>query len=226
MWPPASPVSRFARFLAGIARRLRVASWAVSGRQSTLGASCGWTTIPRSPCILRRLASQPRDAPNVLHRLRRTTTASPTVASTSRPSFTSRSSVRRSSTVGCSTSCRTRRRWRRYSRSSCTVAGLRKATTGDARGTPASEGRVGVLPLVCETAQGAYPVPLAERPDLADRRGSLQLLFTVQRESGFAECPLLADSGHCISPAEVDSDWGTFGGIDAVGPSGNQDASM
>jgi len=35
-----------------------------------------------------------------------------------------------------------------------------------------------VLPLVCEAAQRAYPVPLAERPDLAGRRGSLSFFYT------------------------------------------------
>ena len=57
--------------------------------------------------------------------------------------------------AGCFTSCRTRRRSGRPSRSSCKVARLRNATMEEAHGPPTSEGRVGVLPLVCETSAAA-----------------------------------------------------------------------
>jgi hypothetical protein len=151
--PPASPDSRFARFRAGIAQRLRVALWAVSARRPMLVACCGWTTTPRSPSTLLRRASRPKDASNVLHRLHPTTTASLMVASTSRQSFTSGSCARRSSGAGCSTSCRIPCRSRRPSRSSRKVMRMRKIMMEDAHGPHAREGCVGVLPFVCE-AQG------------------------------------------------------------------------
>lgn len=97
---PALPAWHCARSRVATAPPLPAASWAVTGRRSTPGACCGWTTSPRCPSTPPPPGLQTRSAPNASPRRRPTTTASPTAASTCRRSSTRTSCARPSNAAG------------------------------------------------------------------------------------------------------------------------------